>query len=142
MEDKIIVYTDGAVSNNGSKDARCGWAVLMLCNGGNVAKCGFMVGKTNNYMEMWAVHEALKSITNKSIPVELISDSKYVIETIKGNYRIGANEELWERIEREVKEFSDISFTWVKGHNGNIGNEIVNDLAEGATKWKVLIGKK
>ena len=64
-------------------------------------KSGGDKGKTNNVMEMTAVLQAMKSITNKSIPAEVFSDSKYVVETLNGNFQIkkilsyGGN--LWRR---------------------------------------------
>lgn len=127
---KIIVYADGASRGNGSSDSKCGWGVLLSYNGKEKKKSGNNRGKTNNYMEMWAVLEALRSITDKTIPVELFSDSQYVINTLNGKFSIGANEELWEELFQEKEKFTDITFTWVKGHNGNHGNEIANELAE------------
>lgn len=130
MDSKIIVYTDGSSLGNGAKDSKCGWGVLLSYKGNEKTKSGNSFGRTNNYMEMWAVLEAMKSITDKSIPVEIISDSKYVIETMNGKYSINANEELWRELIHEKEKFSSISFSWVKGHSGVRGNEIVNELAQ------------
>ena len=133
--DKIIVYTDGSSVNNGSPDSKCGWGVLLSYRGKTVTKSGYRIGRTNNYMEMWAVLEALKSVTNKELPVELFSDSKYVIETMNGNYKVGANEELWRELFYERKKFSDIQFFGVKGHSEIEGNEIANYLAQEAANY-------
>lgn len=130
MDKKIVIYTDGAAINNGSDDARCGWAILLSYDGREKTKSGYAYGRTNNYMEMWAVLEALKSISDKTIPVELFSDSQYVIRTLNKDFRVGTNEDLWREIFYEVDKFCDIKFQWVKGHSGIRGNEIVNDIAE------------
>lgn len=136
-EGKIIIYTDGSSLNNGSLDSGCGWAAKLIYNGKCRFKSGGCRGKTNNQMEMMAVLNALKCITDRSIPVVLYSDSKYVIETLNGNYRIGKNVELWDEILVLYKQFADISPIWVKGHNGNQHNEQVDRLAvEESKKWQ------
>ncbi|MDU3289873.1 ribonuclease H family protein [Enterocloster bolteae] len=135
--DKIIIYTDGSALNNGSPDSGCGWAAKLIYNGKYRLKSGGCRGKTNNQMEMLAVLNALKCITDRSLPVVLYSDSKYVIETLKGTYRVGKNVELWNEILALYKQFADISPIWVKGHNGNIHNEQVDGLAvEESKKWQ------
>ena len=127
--DKIIVYTDGSSMGNGSQDSSCGWACELIYNGHCLVKSGGDIGKTNNQMEMCAVLNAMRSIRNKEIPVELYSDSQYVIETLKGNFTIKKNMELWEEIMEEAQRFKDIRFFWVKGHDKNIHNAEVDRRA-------------
>lgn len=92
-------------------------------------KSGGDKGKTNNVMEMTAVLQAMKSITDKSIPVEVFSDSKYVVETLNGNFRIKKNVELWHEVMAEKEKFADIQFIWVKGHDKNQHNIDVDKRA-------------
>lgn len=127
--DKITVYTDGSALNNGSSDSGCGWACKMIYRGRELMKSGGDKGKTNNQMEMTAVLEAMRSITDKSIPVEVFSDSKYVVETLKGNYQIKKNIDLWNAILAEKAKFTDIKFIWVKGHDKNQHNIEVDKRA-------------
>lgn len=129
VEKIIEVYTDGSSVRNGQNDSGCGWACKLIYGNRHKFKSGFDVGKTNNQMEMIAVLNAMKSITDKSIPVVLYSDSKYVVETLKGNYSINANEELWMKLYDEKAKFDDIKFVWAKGHSGNPNNEEVDSLA-------------
>lgn len=134
---KIIIYTDGSALKNGSPDSGCGWAAKLIYNGKYHLKSGGCRGKTNNQMEMLAVLNALKCITDRSLPVVLYSDSRYVIETLKGTYRVGKNVELWNEILALYNQFADISPIWVKGHNGDIHNEQVDRLAvEESKKWQ------
>jgi ribonuclease HI len=125
----IEVYTDGSSVRNGQSDSGCGWACKLIYGEHHKFKSGSDLGKTNNQMEMIAVLMAMQSIKDKSIPVVLYSDSKYVIETLKGNYSIRANEKLWMQLLDEKAKFDDIKFIWVKGHNGNPSNEEVDSLA-------------
>ena len=117
MEDKIIVYTDGSTLRNGDKDSGCGWACKLMYRGHTRMKSGRDIGKTNNQMEMMAVLMAMRSITDPYIPVEIVSDSKYVVETMNGYYSIKKNQELWDELMEERKRFRHIRFTWVKGHD-------------------------
>lgn len=134
---KIVIYTDGSVLSNGSANSGCGWAAKLIYNGKYRLKYGGCRGRTNNQMEMLAVLNALKCITNKSLPVVIYSDSKYVVETLLGNYRIGKNEELWDELMAIYKQFTDITPVWVRGHDGNQHNEQVDRLAvEESKKWQ------
>lgn len=126
---KIIVYTDGSALNNGSSESGCGWACKLIYKGVEKMKSGGDKGKTNNQMEMMAVLEAMKSIIDKSIPVEVYSDSKYVVETLNGKFKIKKNEDLWKLIISEKGKFLDINFIWVKGHDKNQHNNDVDKMA-------------
>ncbi len=129
--DKIIVYTDGSALNNGSSGSGCGWACKLIYRGYEKMKSGSDKGKTNNQMEMTAVLEAMRSITDRSIPVEVYSDSKYVVETLNGNFSIKKNVDLWDLLMQEKEKFRDIKFLWVKGHDKNSHN---NDVDRRAVK--------
>lgn len=132
--DKITVYTDGSAMENGSPNSSCGWACKLIYRGREKVKSGRDVGKTNNYMEMTAVLMAMRSITNKIIPVEVFSDSKYVVETLNGNYAVKKNVDLWKEIIEETSKFSDIKFFWVKGHDKNQHNNDVDKAAAAEAK--------
>lgn len=127
--DKITVYTDGSSLNNGSPDSGCGWACKLIYKGHEKMKSGSDRGKTNNVMEMTAVLQAMKSITDKSIPVEVFSDSKYVVETLNWNFKIKKNVELWQELMTEKAKFTDIKFIWVKGHDKDRHNIEVDKMA-------------
>lgn len=80
-------------------------------------------------MEMTAVLQAMRAITDKSIPVEVFSDSKYVVETLNGNFKIKKNVELWQELMAEKEKFADIKFIWVKGHDKSKHNNDVDKQA-------------
>lgn len=127
--DRIIVYTDGSALNNGSFDSGCGWACKLIYKGHEIMKSGGDKGKTNNVMEMTAVLEAMKAITDRTIPVEVFSDSKYVVETLNGNFKIKKNVELWQELMAEKEKFAEIKFVWIKGHDKNVHNNEVDRAA-------------
>lgn len=127
--DKITIYTDGSALNNGSPESGCGWACKLIYRGYEKTKSGGDKGKTNNVMEMTAVLQAMRAITDKSISVEVFLDSKYVLETLNGNFKIKKNVELWKELMAEKGKFADIRFVWVKGHDKDRHNIEVDKIA-------------
>ena len=127
--DKIIIYTDGSSIGNGSVDSKCGWAVKMMYNGYVKTKSGADVGKTNNQMEIIAALNGLKSVTDKTIPCEIISDSQHVVKIMNKEWQYSTNHELWQQIFAEVDKFKDLSISWVKAHGENMHNNEVDALA-------------
>lgn len=92
-------------------------------------KSGGDKGKTNNVMEMTAVLQSMRAITDKSIPVEVFSDSRYVVETLNGNFKINKNVGLWQEFMTEKEKFADIRFIWAKGHDKSKHNNDVDRKA-------------
>ena len=133
-----IVYTDGACLGNPGPG---GWAWAVP--GGDWA-CGPDPATTNQRMELQAVLQALRELDG---PVEVVSDSTYVVHCFRDRWYDGwkrrgwrnsnkkpvANRDLWEPlIELFLSRADEISFRWVKGHSGDEWNEIVDQLAVGA----------
>ncbi len=139
MNEKIIIYTDGACSGNPGAG---GWGALIIQNAADrVELFGGDKMTTNNQMEMMAVIKALEYVGSTSSSIELWSDSQYVIkgitEWLKGWKKNGwrnskresvKNRELWEMLDALVSSLN-ISWHWVKGHNGHPENERVDELA-------------
>ena len=138
---KIInIYTDGACSGNPGPG---GWGAY-IDNAGLVTELsGREEDTTNNRMELKAVIEALNSFTSKT-NLNLYTDSKYVmdgsskwIENWKKNgwktaqKKAVKNQDLWIELDKLV-HFHQIHWVWVKGHDGNLGNERADYLATSA----------
>ncbi len=95
---------------------------------------------TNNRMELTAAIKALNALQDPS-NVILHTDSKYVMGGIndwmpnwkKRGWKTAAkkavkNQDLWQALD-EAAGRHDIDWRWVKGHDGNAGNEIADELA-------------
>ena len=137
MNNKIIIYTDGACSGNPGKG---GWGAVLIHDGNEKYLSGYDKMTTNNKMELTATIESLKSIKTKS-KIELYTDSQYVKNGINSwiiNWRKNgwitaskkpvANKELWIALD-ECAAKHEVSWFWVKGHAGNKYNEIADELA-------------
>lgn len=77
--DKIYIYTDGSSMGNPGPG---GWGVVMKFRNRTKELSGGEKFTTNNRMELLAVIEALESITVNKYPIEIYSDSKYVVDSI------------------------------------------------------------
>ncbi len=137
MSKIIDIYTDGACSGNPGPG---GWGVLLLSGSHEKELYGGENETTNNRMEMMAVIEALGAI-KKSSEVNIYTDSKYVLQGVTewmegwkargwktASKKPVKNQDLWQRIDSLVLSHK-VTFIWVKGHSGNIGNERADELA-------------
>ena len=135
----VVIYTDGACKGNPGPG---GWGA-MLTTGGTVKELfGGEMGTTNNRMEMTAVIEALAAL-KRPCRVTLHVDSQYVLkgitEWIQGwkvrGWRTAAkqpvkNVDLWQKLDALVSGSEHkIEWRWVKGHDGDPGNERADALA-------------
>ncbi len=134
---KISLYTDGACSNNQSKENIGGWAYLLIYGAHKKHMSGRTLNTTNNAMEIKAIVEGLKAIKDPSIDVVVFSDSQYVVSTVNLGWKKNANQALWEELFAQISRFKNITFTKVKGHASNDFNNFVDKLAVEETK-KVL----
>lgn len=137
---RATIYTDGSCEPNPGPG---GWAALIHYSDGKELKLsGGEKNSTNNRMELTAALEALRAI-KESVEVVIYTDSQYlqkgITEWLPGwkarNWkRKGgalANQELWMSLDKEITRHK-IQWKWVKGHAGNVGNQIVDQLARTA----------
>ena len=133
----VIVHTDGACSGNPGPG---GWGVVMDYNGKRKELYGGEPQSTNNRMEIKAAVEALNAL-KRSCKVEMHVDSQYVKDGISkwihgwkrngwktANKKPVKNVELWQALDLAVARH-DISWHWVKGHDGQPENERADELA-------------
>ncbi len=135
----IEIHTDGACKGNPGPG---GWGVLLKSGATEKELFGGEAVTTNNRMELTAVIEALAAL-KRPCKVALYLDSEYVrkgiTEWIHGwkarGWRTATkqpvkNVELWQRLDEIVATSGhEIDWHWVRGHNGNPGNERADALA-------------
>ncbi len=135
----VEIYTDGACKGNPGPG---GWGVLLKSGTTEKELFGGERETTNNRMELMAVIMALEAL-KRPCHVFLHADSQYVLkgmtEWLAGWKAKGwktaskqpvKNVDLWQRLDALVASAGHkIEWRWVKGHNGDPGNERADDLA-------------
>lgn len=143
----VKIYTDGAARGNPDGPGGYGSVLEYVDPKGKLhvkeLSRGY-VRTTNNRMELMAVIAGLE-VLNRPCTVEVYSDSQYVVNAfnqhwvdswIKKDWKRGKNEpvkniDLWKRL-LQAKEPHNVSFHWVKGHDGHPQNERCDQLATAA----------
>jgi ribonuclease HI len=132
---KIIIYTDGACSNNQDQSQSIGgWAYYLEYQGKTKTNSGQELNTTNNRMEMLAVINALKALKRFDLPVAVHTDSALVCNTINLGWKRKSNLDLWDQLDQLLIKFDDLTFIKVKGHSDDRLNNLVDQLAVKATK--------
>ncbi|MFO7737941.1 MAG: ribonuclease HI [Desulfatiglandaceae bacterium] len=141
--EKIVeIYTDGACTGNPGP----GGYGAVLKYGDTVKEIsGCEPRTTNNRMEMMAVIKALQQL-KRPCKVRVVTDSNYLVKGmtqwihgwvrrnwINSQKRPVLNRELWEEI-LELSRKHQITWQWVKGHDGHPENERCDQLARAAIK--------
>lgn len=140
----IELYTDGASSGNPGPG---GYGVILRLGQHYKELYEGFKKTTNNRMELLAVIKGLESIKKPGQEVMIYTDSKYIIDSVEKKWVFGwvktdfkgkKNKDLWIRFLSVYKQHN-VSFTWVKGHNGHIENERCDELAVMACRQKELL---
>jgi ribonuclease HI len=128
----IEIYCDGACSGNPGPG---GWAYCIPEL--NIKGLGYAENTTNNRMEIFAVIEALRyAHLNNEFSVKVITDSRYVVNTLTQDWKRNKNTDLWNALDAEIKHFTEVKWQWVKGHASNEYNNECDRMAVYAYKTK------
>ena len=145
MEHQVHIYTDGAAKGNPGPG---GYGIVMEWVGKPYHK-EFFEGfrhTTNNRMELLAVIVGLEKLKTENTKVLVISDSKYVVDSVLKKWVFGwekkgyvgkKNPDLWKRF-LVVFRKHQVDFKWIKGHNNHPQNERCDELAVMASNQNSL----
>lgn len=140
----VIIYTDGACSGNPGPG---GWGAVVCFGPDNIVEMGGgAVPTTNNRMETEAALHALEKVASVGTKssIAIYTDSTYLIRGItqwvwawkKKGWRTAegqpvTNRDIWERLLEVVIQIgrSQISWNYVRGHQGTPGNERCDEIA-------------
>ncbi len=134
---KVTIYTDGACKGNPGVG---GWGAVLESGAHKKELFGGEQETTNNRMELMAVIKALSAL-KRPCEIKLHTDSQYVLkgitEWISGwkarGWRTASKEpvknvDLWQALDAACQTHQ-IDWIWVRGHTGNPGNELADQLA-------------
>ena len=137
MTKTVEIYTDGACRGNPGPG---GWGVLLISGTRQRTLHGGEPETTNNRMELTAAIEALNALRGKQ-NVILHTDSRYVMDGIRewlpnwkqrgwktASKKPVKNQDLWQALDAAAERHK-VTWKWVRGHDGNPGNEQADALA-------------
>ena len=145
---EVEIYTDGACRGN---PGRGGWGAILVYGKHERSLSGGEPSTTNNRMELMAAISGLEAL-KEPCKVTLYSDSKYLTDAfnqnwidtwLRKNWKTAGNSpvknvDLWQRL-LNAKELHNVTFVWVKGHDGHPENERCDKLATAAADGDNLL---
>ena len=127
----LYVYVDGGCLNNGSIENSIGSFSFAIIEKETLIHTYSILEKntTNNRMELKAIISACSFLKENGVynDITIISDSLYSINCCTKKWKVKANLDLFKEY-FSITNDMEINFEWVKGHNGNKWNELVDSL--------------
>jgi len=124
---EVTIVCDGSSLGNGKGSPRAAAVAVLGYRGFWRAFAEFLGNATNQQAEIAAAEIGLRNLT-EPCKVRLMSDSRYVVETMTGNFRKKANLEWWAKLDKAARKH-EIEWQWVKGHDGHEIQEIADSMA-------------
>jgi ribonuclease HI len=124
---KVTIVCDGSSLGNGRGETRAAAVAVLGFKGFWRAFGEYLGNATNQQAEIAA---AALGLTNLKEPckVKVLSDSRYVVQTMLGNFRKKTNHEWWAKLDRAASKH-EIEWEWIKGHAGHEIQEIADKAA-------------
>jgi ribonuclease HI len=126
-KNSVVIVCDGSSLGNGRGNPRAGAVAILGYQGIWKAFGAYLGSATNQQAEIAAATLGLASL-KKPCSVRVLSDSRYVVETMGGTWKRKTNHEWWAKLDKAT-DGHRIEWVWVKGHNGHIVQEIADKSA-------------
>jgi ribonuclease HI len=124
---KVTIVCDGSSLGNGQANTRAAAVALLGFKGFWKGVGEYLGNATNQQAEIAAASIGLENLKEPCI-VTLMSDSRYVVETMGGTWKRKTNHEWWQRLEKAASKHQ-ITWKWVKGHDGHEIQEVADEMA-------------
>lgn len=132
----VTIVCDGSSLGNGKGNPRAAAVAVLGFKGYWKAFGKYLGSATNQQAEIAAATLGLENL-KEPCKVKVLSDSRYVVETMGGTWKRKTNHDWWEKLDHAAAKH-DIEWQWIKGHAGHEVQEIADKAARTiATKGKV-----
>lgn len=123
----VTIVCDGSSLGNGKGDPRAAAVAVLGFKGYWKAIGKYLGAATNQQAEIAAATLGLEKL-KEPCKVKLMSDSRYVVETMSSGWKRKTNHDWWAKLDRAAARH-DIDWQWVKGHAGHEVQEIADKAA-------------
>lgn len=124
---QVTIVCDGSSLGNGKGNPRAAAVAVLGFKGYWKAVGEYLGNATNQQAEIAAAAIGLENL-KEECKVTLMSDSRYVIETMGGTWKRKTNHDWWKRLDNAAKKHQ-ITWKWVKGHDGHDVQEVADTMA-------------
>ena len=124
---EVLIYCDGSSLGNGQEAPRAAAVALLGYRGAWRAFGAYLGTATNQQAEVAAAALGLEQL-REPCRVRVLTDSRYVVETMSGRFRRKSNHDWWARLDRAADSHK-IRWEWMKGHAGHVAQEAVDRAA-------------
>ncbi len=124
---KVTIVCDGSSLGNGKGTARAAAVAVLGFKGIWKVVGEFLGNATNQQAEVAAAALGLENLREPCEAV-VISDSRYVVETMGGTWKRKTNHDWWKRLDKAAA-IHKVSWDWVKGHAGHDIQEVADTVA-------------
>ena len=124
---QVTIVCDGSSLGNGKGNPRAAAVAVLGFKGVWKAVGKYLGAATNQQAEIAAATIGLENL-KEPCKVKLLSDSRYVVETMSSGWKRKTNHDWWDKLDRAAAKH-DIHWQWIKGHAGHEVQEIADKAA-------------
>jgi len=124
---QVTIVCDGSSLGNGRGQTRAAAVAVLGFKGFWRAVGEYLGNATNQQAEIAAAAVGLENL-KEPCTVTVMSDSRYVVETMGGTWKRKTNHDWWKRLDTAAKKHQ-ITWKWVKGHDGHDVQEVADSMA-------------
>ena len=114
---QVTIVCDGSSLGNGKGNPRAAAVAVLGFKGVWKAVGKYLGAATNQQAEIAAATIGLENL-KEPCKVKLLSDSRYVVETMSSGWKRKTNHDWWDKLDRASAKH-DIQWQWIKGHAGH-----------------------